>query len=101
MAVNPADAYGMSQSFRILRTLGSLDSKFVQPGFTFAHTMVKDQPYRYPSFMSLKFVNGQERKYDMGASTFDGIKTEIDYINGLIEFERSFNGQDDELDDEV
>ena len=51
--------------------------------------------------MTLKFVNGQERKYDMGSSTFDGIKTEIDYINDLIEFERSFNGQDDELDDEV
>ena len=37
----------------------------------------------------------------MGASTFDCIKTEVNYINDLIEFERSFNGQDDELEDEV
>ena len=101
MAVNPADTYSMSQSFRILRTLGSLDSKFVQPGFTFAHTLVNNQPYNFPSFLHLKFVNGQERKYDMGISTFDSIKAEINYINDLVEFERSFNGQDDELDDEI
>jgi hypothetical protein len=29
VAVNPADSYGLGQSFRILRTLGSLDSKFI------------------------------------------------------------------------
>ena len=51
--------------------------------------------------MHLKFVNGQERKYDMGRSTFDAIQTEISYINDLVEFERSMNGQDDELDDEA
>ena len=33
VAVNPTDTYGLGQSFRILRTLGSLDSKFIQPGF--------------------------------------------------------------------
>ena len=42
--------------------------------------------------MHLKFVNGQERKYDMGRSTFDCIQTEISYINDLVEFERSMNG---------
>ena len=33
MAVNPADTYSVSMSFGILRTLGSIDSKFIQPGF--------------------------------------------------------------------
>jgi hypothetical protein len=37
----------------------------------------------------------------MGISTFDTIKTEIEYINDVVEFERSMNGQDDELEDEV
>lgn len=101
MAINPADTYGMSQSFNILRTLGSVDSKFLQPGFTYAHTLVQNQAYKFPSFLHLKFVNGQERKYDMGVSTFNSIQAEIAYINNLVEFERSFNGQDDELDDEV
>ena len=101
MDVNPADAYGMSQSFGILRTLGSVDSKFIQPGFQYTHSLVKNQAYRYPSFLTLKFVNGQERKFDMGASQFGVIKNEIEYINGIVEFERSFNGQDDELDDEA
>jgi hypothetical protein len=35
MNVNPADSYGLSQGFRILRILGSVDSKFLQPGFTY------------------------------------------------------------------
>lgn len=101
MAVNPADIYGMSQSFRILRTLGSVDSKFIQPGFQFGHSLVQNQAYNYPSFLTLKFVNGQERKYNMGISTFNAIKEEVLYINDLVEFERSMAGQDDELDDEV
>jgi len=37
----------------------------------------------------------------MGISTFETIKGEIEYINNLVEFERSFTGQDDELDDEA
>jgi hypothetical protein len=37
----------------------------------------------------------------MNISTFANIKGEVEYINELVEFERSFNGQDDELDDEV
>ncbi len=101
MQINPADGYGMSQSFRILRTLGSVDSKFIQPGFQFAHTLIQNQAYRHPSWLILKFVNGQERKYDMGISTFDAIKGEVEYINDLVEFERSMGGQDDELDDEA
>ena len=101
MSVNPADCYGMSQSFSILRTLGSVDSKFIQPGFQYSFNTIKNQPYKYPSWLHLKFVNGQERKYDMGISTFASIKEELLYINDIVEFERSFNGQDDELDDEV
>jgi hypothetical protein len=101
VAVNPADSYGLGQSFRILRTLGSLDSKYIQPGFQYKFETVQDKAYNHPSFMHLKFVNGQERKYDMGRSTFDCIQTEISYINDLVEFERSMNGQDDELDDEA
>ena len=46
-------------------------------------------------------MNGQERKYDMGISTFNAIKEEILYINELVEFERSMAGQDDELEDEA
>lgn len=51
--------------------------------------------------MHLKFVNGYEKKYDMGANPLNIIKQEISYINDVVEFERSFNGQDDEMDDEV
>ena len=36
----------------------------------------------------------------MGYSKFPIIKAEIDYINHLIEYERSLAGQDDELEDE-
>jgi hypothetical protein len=46
-------------------------------------------------------VNGQERKYDMGISTFGTILEEVKYINDLVEFERAHGGQDDELDDEA
>jgi len=35
MNVNPVDTYSLSSSFRILRTLGSVDSKFLQPGFQY------------------------------------------------------------------
>ena len=101
MSVNPASAYGLNQSFRIMHTLATVDSKYLQPGFAYKHNMIQGKPYNFPSFLTLKFVNGQERQYDMAASTFQNIKTEIEYINDLVEFERSFNGQDDELEDEV
>jgi|LauGreDrversion4_2_1035121.scaffolds.fasta_scaffold276575_1 hypothetical protein len=81
MNVNPADTYGLSSSFRILRTLGSVDSKFLQPGFQYKFDQVKNKPYNFPSYLHLKFVNGQERKYDMAISTFPTILEEINYIN--------------------
>jgi hypothetical protein len=92
MSVNPADNYGMSTSFRILGILSSIDQKFIQPGFTYNLGMVEDKPYKYPSLLHLKFVNGYERKYDMGYSTFDTITNEVKYINDIVEFERAFNG---------
>lgn len=101
MAVNITDNYGMSQSFGLLKTLGSVDSKFLQPGFQYTYNTVVNKAYRYPSILHLKFVNGYERKYDLGASTFDSIKCEIEYINDIVEFERSMAGQDDELEDEA
>jgi hypothetical protein len=101
MNVNPVDSYGMSSSFRILRTLGSVDSKFLQPGFQYQYSQVKDKAFNFPSYLHLKFVNGQERKYDMAISTFPTILQEINYINELVEYERAMAGQDDELDDEV
>lgn len=101
MQVNPADQTGIGQSYRILRTIASVDSKFLQPGFTFQHQMIDPKTYFFPSYLHLKFVNGQEKRYDMGQSTFNAIQTEIAYINDLVEYERSMNGQDDELDDEV
>ena len=91
----------MASSFRILRTIGSVDSKFIQPGFQYKFEQVSGKPYNYPSYLHLKFVNGQERKYDMGISTFGTILEEVKYINDLVEFERAHGGQDDELDDEA
>jgi PIN domain nuclease of toxin-antitoxin system len=35
MNVNPADRLGMSTSLGIMRTLASVDSKFLQPGFAY------------------------------------------------------------------
>jgi hypothetical protein len=101
MAVNPTATYGVNQSFRMLKLIATVDPKFLQPGFSFKHEFISQKPYNYPSFMTLKFVNGQERQIDMNLSTLDAITDEVEYINDLVEFERSFNGQDDELDDEV
>lgn len=101
MAVNPADGNGVTQAQRMLMLLATVDSKYLQPGFAYKHNFIEKKPYLYPSFLTLKFVNGQERQYDMNTSTFNNIKGEVEYINELVEFERSFGGQDDELDDEV
>ena len=92
MAVNPTDVFAMGQAFGMIRLLETVDNKYLQPGFQHSFKMVKDAPYKYPSYMHLKFANGQERKYDMGVSPFAHIQTEIDYINNAVEFERSYNG---------
>ncbi len=38
--VNPTDIHGMSQSWMLLRTLGSVDSKFLQPGFQYTYNVI-------------------------------------------------------------
>ena len=50
--------------------------------------------------MHLKFVNGYERKYNIGISTLNNIKQDIEEINKFVAFERAFTNQDDELEDE-
>ena len=78
-----------------------MDSKFVQPGFKYNHQFITDKSYYEPSILKLGFVNGYERTYNIGISQFKFIKHEIDWINNLVEFERSMNGQDDELEDDA
>ena len=79
-----------------------LDSKFIQPGFIFKHNIVsKGIRYHDPSIMHLKFVNGQEKKFNMIMSTWRMMLFQIETINDYIEFERSLAGQDDELDDDA
>lgn len=101
MNVNPADTNGVSMASMMLKTVHRLDSKFVQPGFKFTHNVFWDKGYYEPSLITLKFVNGYERTYNMGMSPFKTIKFEIDWINDMVEFERSMNGNDDELEDDV
>eukprot|EP00347_Sterkiella_histriomuscorum_P005435 403356629 len=101
MTINPTQHNAINQSYEFLKMFSSLESKFLQPGFTFKHEMMKNQGYNDPSFLHVKFVNGYERKYDMANQPFSFIKTEINYINDLVEFERTMAGQDDELEDEI
>ena len=84
-----------------MRQVQSLDSKFVQPGFKYNQKLVTDKGYYEPSTLRLGFVNGYERTYNIGLSQFKFIKHEIEWINNLVEFERSSNGQDDELEDDA
>ena len=101
LQVNPVDRIGMNNSNYMLRMLLSLNSKFIPPGFEFKHRIMQDAPSFYaPSIMHLKFVNGYERKYNIGASSMGDIQTQIKNINKHIEFERALTGQDDELEDE-
>ncbi len=67
--VNPTDKHGMGMATAMVRTVYTLDTKFVQPGFKFNHNMMMSQGYYDPSIMQLKFINGYERSYNMAAST--------------------------------
>ncbi len=51
--------------------------------------------------MNLKFVNGYEQKYDIATTPMRMVLNHIRYVNHAIEMERSLNGQDDEMDDEM
>ena len=50
--------------------------------------------------MHFKFVNGYERKYNLGLITIESLKGQMIMINKNIEFERNMTGNDDELEDE-
>jgi len=91
----------MSANMAMTRMLTSMDSKFIQPGFIFKSEEMKNQGYYDPSVMELKFINGYERKYNLVQSSLSVIKSEVDEINSIVEFERSLLGQDDELDDDM
>ena len=90
--MNPTDFQGMSTGSLIMRQVQSLDSKFVQPGFKYSQKLSTEKGYYEPSTLRLGFVNGYERNYNIGISQFKFIKHEIEWINNLVEFERSSNG---------
>ena len=50
--------------------------------------------------MHMKFVNGYERKYNLGISSMTMIKRDILEINKFVAFERAITNADDELEDE-
>ena len=58
----------MNNANYMYRMMLNLSSKFLQPGFEFKRQMVSPKVYYEPSIMHLKFVNGYERKYNMGAT---------------------------------
>jgi hypothetical protein len=65
----------------------------VQPGFQFNHALTESPSNYYaPSIMHIKFVNGYERKYNINLSLLSTIITEINWINHMVEYERSHGG---------
>ena len=50
--------------------------------------------------MHFKFVNGYERKWNLGMIGINTLKGQMAMINRHIEFERNMQGQDDELEDD-
>lgn len=56
--------------------------------------------YYQPSELHLTFVNGYTRVYNLKVSPWKHITTEIEWINEVVEFERSLAAQDDELEDD-
>ncbi len=62
--------------------------------------MMEPTSFYQPSIMHLKFCNGYERKYNIGVSSIANIKRDIAAINEYVEFERTLQGQDDELEDD-
>ena len=45
LQVNPVDQVGMNNANYMVRMMGSLSSKYVQPGFEFKHEIVKPTSY--------------------------------------------------------
>ena len=94
MMINPTDFKSASMGNYMLNTLAKINSQFIQPGFLWSHKFMDQKTMKYtdPSYLHLKFVNGTEKKYHMGMSTRQSIMHEIEIINNMVEFERSFNG---------
>jgi len=101
MDVNPAHVKAMREASNMLKLLNTIQAKYIQPGFDYKLNIRGDLGYYDPSILHFKFVNGYERKYHMNDCLLGGILTEVEYINQTVEFERSMNGQDDELEDEA
>ena len=101
MQVNPVDTHSMRILDQMIRTLHTIDSKFIQPGFKFNYQLVGDKGYYYPSYFKCNFVNGCERNYNMTLLSYKMLQFEMKKINHVVEFERNMQGQDDELEDDA
>ena len=100
LRINPADRVGFNGMLYMMGMLSSLNSKFLQPGFEFKQEVVQPKSFYEPSIMHMKFVNGYERKYNMGISSMTMIKRDILEINKFVAFERAMTNADDELEDD-
>ena len=98
--INPTDKIGIGNSAFMLRMLQTMNSKYLQPGFEYKHEYFKPKSYYEPSIMHFKFVNGYERKWNLGMVSINTLKGQMSMINRHIEFERNMQGQDDELEDD-
>ena len=99
--VNPRCVAGIGMNTRLIKLISSVDSKFIQPGFQFNTEFIKAKSYYQPSLIQFKFVNGYEKVYNPQMVTFTEMLHHIKEVNRMIEFERSMQGQDDELDDDM
>ena len=100
MNVNPTCDQSMRKLNLMISLLGTLDSKFMQPGFKFEYKFL-DEGYYKPSVMQLDWVNGYKRNYYTSHMGWKSIVDEVKEINEHVEFERNMQGQDDELDDDA
>ena len=91
----------MSLQSRMIRLMSGMNSIYIQPGFKFNTGLFKPKSYYDPTKATFTFVNGYVRTYNPALCTMNEMLAQIKEINTLIEFERSYNGQDDELDDDV
>ena len=85
----------------MIRLMSGMNSQYIQPGFAFSTGLSKPKTFYEPTRAKFTFVNGYIRTYNPALCTMKEMLAQIHEINTLIEFERSYNGQDDELDDDV
>ena len=86
---------------QMIRTLHTIDSKFIQPGFKFNYQFVTNKGYYHPSFFKCDFVNGYQRNYNMTIISYKLLQKEMLKINNVVEYERNMQGQDDEMEDDA